>query len=291
MHLEAKPLQRKDTTVKNVPILCISSCLVLFTLFGCKAPQEETVRATSGQQPAAVADDSTEPDTPAIKDLPIPSSADDRFSYTYGYMLFATMKQQGFESMDSDYFAKGVWDAGNGKRFFSQEEMSQILHEVQEKMLEHAQAELQAMAEENLEEAETFLATNKQRAEVNTTDSGLQYQVLREGTGISPTEESVVDLDYQILLLDGTVLDSSYERGYSATFQLKEIKVPGFIEGVQLMKAGAKYRFWIHPSLGYGEDGTQTIEPNSLLIIDVELKSVKKTILSVDIQGTGTTAQ
>jgi FKBP-type peptidyl-prolyl cis-trans isomerase len=191
-------------------------------------------------------------------------------------MLFSTMTKQGFDSINSEYFAKGVWDAGNGKRYFTQEQMSQILHEVQSKMLEQAQAELEAFAKKNLAEAEEFLEVNKTRENVVTTDSGLQYEVLRQGKGASPTQDDIVDINYRILLLDGTVLDSSYDRGYSSSFQLKEIKVPGFIEGVKHMSPGASYRLWIHPDLGYGKEGNQTIEPNSLLIVEIELKSVKK---------------
>jgi FKBP-type peptidyl-prolyl cis-trans isomerase len=201
---------------------------------------------------------------------------DNRFSYTYGYILFSTIQQQSFTPMNNKYFARGALDAGSGTGFFTQDEMTKILHEVQTKMLEQAQAELEALAKTNLTAAEDFLKVNKTKANVVTTDSGLQYQVIRPGKGISPTKDDIVDIDYKIMLLDGTVLDSSYDRGVSSSFQLKEIGVDGFIEGVQKMMIGASYRFWIHPSLAYGEEGNQTIDPNSLLIVEVELKSVKK---------------
>lgn len=262
--------------------------MVFLFLTGCKASQEEAPVVAVTKQPVAeqvAASPILERDS--IKDLAIPTTMEDRFSYTYGYMLFSTMQQQGFETMDSEYFAKGVWDAGNGERYFTQEQMSQILHEVQTKMLEKAQAELESLAARNLSEAEEFLKVNKTRENVIATDSGLQYQILREGKGVSPTQDDIVDIDYRILLLDGTVLDSSYDRGYSSTFQLKEIKVPGFIEGVKNMNPGANYRFWIHPDLGYGKEGTQTIEPNSLLIVEVELKSVKKSTASSVVAGVG----
>jgi FKBP-type peptidyl-prolyl cis-trans isomerase len=178
--------------------------------------------------------------------------------------------------MNNEYFARGALDAGSGTGFFTQEEMTKILHEVQTKMLEQAQAELEALAKTNLSAAEDFLQVNKTKENVVTTDSGLQYQVIRQGKGISPTKDDIVDIDYKIMLMDGTVLDSSYDRGVSSSFQLKEIGVEGFIEGVQKMKIGASYRFWIHPSLAYGKEGNQTIDPNSLLIVEVELKSVKK---------------
>ncbi len=213
----------------------------------------------------------------SIKDKPKPVTLDERFSYTYGYMLYSTMIQQGFENLDSEFFAKGALDAQTGSGFFSQEEMSKVLYEVQNKMLEIAQIEQDAIANENLKRAESFLELNKDQKGVKVTDSGLQYKVLTEGQGAKPTDDQMVELDYQMVLLNGQVVDSSYERGHSSRFQLKTIGVPGFIEGVNLMSEGSKYQFWIHPRLGYGKEGTQNIDPNTLLIVQVELKSVENT--------------
>ncbi len=254
---------------------------MVFSLVGCKASQDEATLVASADVPTTPQASSVVSSSDSIKDLPVPTSMEDRFSYTYGYMLFATMKQQGFDSMDSSYFAKGAWDAGNGNRYFTQEQMSQILHEVQTKMLEQAQAETDALAAKNLSEAESFLSVNKTRENVTTTTSGLQYQVLRDGSGETPSPEDIVDIDYKILLLDGTVVDSSYERGYSSSLQLKTMKVPGFVEGIELMTPGSSYRFWLPPDLGYGKDGTQSIGPNALLIAEVELKSVKKSTAKI----------
>jgi len=214
-------------------------------------------------------------ETDVINDLVKPVALDDRFSYTYGYMLYTTLQQQGFGNLDASYFAKGALDAQRQKGFFTQEEMGKILYEVQTNMLQIAQQELEALAEQNLKTAQEFLATNGTREQVKSTESGLQYEVLSVGEGQTPTEESIVEVDYQILLPNGRVVDSSYERGQSSTFQLKAIMVPGFIEGVKLMSVGSKYRFWIHPDLAYGKEGTQTIEPNTLLIVEVELKAIK----------------
>jgi len=214
-------------------------------------------------------------ETDVINDLVKPVELDDRFSYTYGYMLYTTLQQQGFGNLDASYFAKGALDAQRQKGFFTQEEMGKILYEVQTNMLQIAQQELEALAEQNLKTAQEFLATNGTREQVKSTESGLQYEVLSVGEGQTPTEESIVEVDYQILLPNGRVVDSSYERGQSSTFQLKAIMVPGFIEGVKLMSVGSKYRFWIHPDLAYGKEGTQTIEPNTLLIVEVELKAIR----------------
>jgi FKBP-type peptidyl-prolyl cis-trans isomerase FklB len=148
--------------------------------------------------------------------------------------------------------------------------------------LQRAQGEIQARQEraknaqktENLKAAQEFLAENKKKAEVKETASGLQYMVLNEGTGESPTASNVVKVHYHGTLPDGTVFDSSVERGKPAEFPLNRV-IPGWTEGVQLMKEGAKYRFFIPPDLGYGERGAgPNIGPNQLLIFEVELIDV-----------------
>ncbi|MGB4407879.1 MAG: FKBP-type peptidyl-prolyl cis-trans isomerase N-terminal domain-containing protein [Sphaerochaeta sp.] len=267
--------------MKNLFLVCISSCIMVLSLISCGVSEEPPVVnipvtpvLTTPSLPAIQTKAETVV-TDSIKDKPKPVSLDERFSYTYGYMLYSSLKQQGFENLDSEFFAKGVLDAQTGSGFFSQEEMSKVLSEVQSKMLEIAQIEQKALASENLERAESFLALNKDQKGVQVTDSGLQYKVLIEGQGDKPTGDQMVELDYQMILLNGKVVDSSYERGHSSRFQLKAIGVPGFIEGVKLMSEGSKYQFWIHPKLGYGEEGTQIIDPNSLLIVQVELKSVE----------------
>ena len=268
--------------MKNFFLVCISSCIVVLSLISCGGSEEQPVSSIAPTPvltapSAPVVQTKTEiVVTDSIKDKPKPVSLDERFSYTYGYMLYSTMRQQGFDSLDSEFFAKGALDAQKGSGFFSQEEMSKVLYEVQNKMLEIAQIEQDAIAGVNLERAESFLALNKDQKGVQVTDSGLQYKVLLEGQGAKPTGEQMVEVDYQMILLNGQVVDSSYERGHSSRFQLKAIGVPGFIEGVKLMNEGSTYQFWIHPNLGYGKEGTQSVDPNTLLIVQVELKSVER---------------
>lgn len=257
--------------MKKFFFACISSCIVSLLFLSCngqKVVPPVLVTPVSQNTKAEIVL------TDSIKDKPKPSTLDERFSYTYGYMLYSSMIQQGFDFLDSEYFAKGAVDAQKGSGFFSQDEMSRTLSEVQSRMLEVAQTEQNLLASENLKKAESFLALNKDQKGVKVTDSGLQYKVLTEGEGAKPTEESMVEVDYSMLLLSGRVVDSSYERGHSSSFQLKAIMVPGFIEGVKLMSEGSKYQFWIHPKLGYGKEGTQNIEPNMLLVVQVELKKV-----------------
>ncbi|MEQ4576506.1 MAG: FKBP-type peptidyl-prolyl cis-trans isomerase, partial [Gammaproteobacteria bacterium] len=132
-----------------------------------------------------------------------------------------------------------------------------------------------AAASKNREEGNAFLAKNKNEKGVITTASGLQYMVLRQGSGERPTATSKVRVNYEGKLLDGTVFDSSYGRGEPAEFGLGQV-VKGWTEGLQLMPVGSKYRFWIPSNLAYGPDGTPggPIGPDSTLTFDVELLGI-----------------
>ena len=126
----------------------------------------------------------------------------------------------------------------------------------------------------NLEEANSFLAANAQQQGVVSLDSGVQYRVLSKGNGeVSPLAEEEVTIDYELTLLDGTVMDSSYARGNTATFKLTQV-IPGFREAVMQMNEGDSIIAWVPPAVGYGEEGNQNIEPNSLLIFKIDLISI-----------------
>lgn len=126
----------------------------------------------------------------------------------------------------------------------------------------------------NLKAGESFLEENKKKSEVTTTDSGLQYEVLTEGNGAKPNATDKVKCHYHGTLIDGTIFDSSVQRGQPATFPLNMV-IKGWTEALQLMPVGSKYRLFLHPSLAYGERQTgSVIGPNSTLIFDVELLDI-----------------
>ena len=140
---------------------------------------------------------------------------------------------------------------------------------------EHMKARQVERAAKNASEGAAFLANNKQQKGVFSTPSGLQYMVLRQGNGPRPRPSDTVRVNYQGSLLDGSVFDSSYERGQPAEFALGQV-IPGWTEGLGLMPVGAKYRFWIPAELGYGAKGTPggPIGPNATLVFDVELLAI-----------------
>jgi FKBP-type peptidyl-prolyl cis-trans isomerase FklB len=191
-----------------------------------------------------------------------------KLSYSLGVSIAQNLTQQGLGDVDADIFAKAVATVLNGENTeISAEEANKTINEY----LTAKQAEIAAKAGE---EGKKYLEENANRDEISTTASGLQYEVLEEGTGASPSETSEVTVHYTGKLVDGTVFDSSVERGQPATFPLNRVIV-GWTEGLQLMKEGAKYRFHIPYNLAYGENGTGPIPPYATLIFDVELIEVK----------------
>jgi FKBP-type peptidyl-prolyl cis-trans isomerase len=175
--------------------------------------------------------------------------------------------------LNSEVIKAGLEDAYKEAPKLTDAEMQTILTSLQQKLQDKRMKEQQQASSKNLEKADAFLAKNKSANGVKTTASGLQYQVMKEGNGVSPKATDNVKVHYHGTLLDGTVFDSSVQRGEPAEFPLNRV-IPGWTEGLQLMKKGAKYKFFIPPGLAYGAQGAGTIGPNSLLIFEVELIDV-----------------
>ncbi len=210
--------------------------------------------------------------------LAAPETLIEKVSYALGFMMSDSYKSQGVE-LDHRYFGAAMQDVMEGSEaLFTLEEMNGFLMEYQDQLIAEQQAEMAASAGVNLAAAEDFLSENSEREGIFTTESGLQYEILSEGPadGQKPAAEDTVTVHYSGTLLDGSVFDSSYERGTPATFPLNGV-IAGWTEGLQLMTVGSSYRFYIPPALGYGEMGAgDMIGPNELLIFDVELLSIEQ---------------
>ena len=205
-------------------------------------------------------------------DLPAPGSLEERFSYAFGYLLSASAERD-YGDISFEYVARGAMDYAEGNQAMSTTEMNQAVVEFQQQLLEARAAAMAEVASANLTAANDFLAANGTRSGVFTTPSGLQYEILESGTGDSAEDADDVEVDYQLTLLDGSIADSSYERGRSSRFSLSGV-IPGFAEGIRLMREGDTYRFWVPPELGYGDMTAGAVGPNSLLIFDVHLIDV-----------------
>jgi FKBP-type peptidyl-prolyl cis-trans isomerase FklB len=177
--------------------------------------------------------------------------------------------------LDVVAFSAGVKDSlAGGDMQMSEEDIMSALQAYQQKQMTVRQEESQEVGEKNQAEAEVFFAENGKVDGVKSTESGLQYQVLVEGKGAMPTAEDTVEVHYHGTLLDGTVFDSSYQRGETVSFPVGGV-IPGWTEALQMMPVGSKWKLFIPPTLAYGAGGAgQMIGPNSALVFDVELINI-----------------
>lgn len=195
-----------------------------------------------------------------------------RISYALGLSMGNNFRSSGIESLDYQDFADGVKAVFTGETpKMTYDEAKEEIRKFFTAMDERQKAEAAKMSEVNAKAGAEFLKANGERAEVKTTASGLQYEIIEEGTGATPTRGDQVTVHYTGKLIDGTVFDSSVERGEPATFGVTQV-IPGWVEALQMMKVGAKWRLFIPSNLAYGPAGAGgVIGPNATLIFDVEL--------------------
>lgn len=201
----------------------------------------------------------------------------DRISYALGLSMGNNFRASGISEINVQDFADGVAAVFNGLApKMSYDEAKEEIRKYFTAMEERQKAEAEKIGQVNAEAGKAFLAENGKRVEVKTTPSGLQYEVITEGNGPQPTANDRVEVHYTGSLIDGTVFDSSVERGVPATFGVTQV-IPGWVEALQLMKEGSKWRLFIPSQLAYGPQGAGgLIGPNATLIFDVELLKVIK---------------
>jgi FKBP-type peptidyl-prolyl cis-trans isomerase len=217
----------------------------------------------------------------------------DKVSYSIGLQVGfnftrqnEALKKQNVQ-ISTDAMIAGVKDAIAGKPKLTTDQVRQVLTDFEKNMTQ----KVQASAQKNKTEGEKFLADNKKKDGVKTTESGLQYKVLKEGNGPQPQGSDVVTVNYRGTLIDGTEFDSSYKRGQPATFPLTGV-IKGWTEGLQLMKVGSKYQLVVPANLAYGERQMgPDIGPDSTLIFEVELLDVKPAAAAASPSPTATPAK
>ncbi|PHQ25673.1 peptidylprolyl isomerase [Marinobacter guineae] len=219
-----------------------------------------------------VAGCSTPPEAPEQAKL---ESTDQKVSYGMGLVLGERMSND-LPNLQMDQFLEGIQHGHAGDeeaKRMSREEIQQALMAYQQQLQDEQTKQTEELANKNLEAGKTFLAENANREGVETTESGLQYEVLEKGEGEKPAETDTVKVHYTGELLSGEVFDSSRERGEPVTFALNQV-IPGWTEGLQLMSEGARYKLYIPSDLAYGPGGNRAIGPNETLVFDVELLDV-----------------
>lgn len=199
----------------------------------------------------------------------------DKLSYALGLGIGRQLAQMGAEQLSIDDFAQAIKDVvAGGQLKLDEAEAQVIVQEFFQKQEEKQRAAAAEMGKKAKEEGEKYLAENAKKEGVVTLPSGLQYLVIKEGNGKRPKATDKVKCHYEGMLVDGTLFDSSVQRGEPATFPLNQV-IAGWTEGLQLMTEGSKYRFFIPYTLGYGERGAgASIPPFAALVFDVELIEV-----------------
>lgn len=202
------------------------------------------------------------------------SNQQDQVGYSYGYIM-GRSNADTLKDVNLNAFIQGIKEGSSGKKAsLTDEDMAKALATYKQQNEAKQLQNFQNLADKNAKEGASFLSENAKKSGIVTRPSGLQYQILQQGNGKSPSARSMVQVHYEGRLIDGTIFDSSIARDQPAEFQVSQV-IQGWTEGLQLMKTGAKYRFFIPAKLAYGEIGAgDTIGPNSTLIFDVELLKI-----------------
>ncbi len=268
MKLNIKLLIMKRT-IKGLLILCLS----LATTFG-MAQSKKEIKAENDQLKAKVAELEKK-----LADKTVdfdPNSENHKFSYAVGVQAISNFKLQGIDtSVSPQIIAKGMMDFQADSSRMTEAEVNTVMQEFTVKIRAAQQAAAERQATENKEKGEKFLAENGKRPEVKTTSSGLQYEILKEGTGAVPKASDRVKTHYTGTLLDGTKFDSSVDRGVPFEANAGSGLIQGWIEALQMMPVGSKWKLYVPSDLAYGtRGGGSAIGPNETLIFEMELLEI-----------------
>lgn len=245
-------------SVINKSAALLLGAAVALAVSGCNDDKATAPAASAAAQPALQSDEQ-------------------QFSYSVGVMLARDMQKKGVKGLDVEAMGMAVHDVLDSKALqLSDEQMQASLEKAAQQMMEQRLAETKAKGELAKQAGEKYLAENGAKEGVVTLPSGIQYKVLTEGSGEKPTLESTVVAHYQGSLIDGTVFDSSYQRGSPATFALGRV-IQGWQEVLPLMPVGSKWQVAIPSALAYGDSGAPPkIGGNETLLFDIELIEIKQ---------------
>jgi len=250
-----------------MPLAAVAAACV--ALAACNKP------ATDAKSDAAKTEAGTDKPTQQIAGLPTDK---DQVSYMIGMDMAKTL-EPAKDQVDLDVMMKAIKTSFEGGKPLMDDKQAATVREAFGQRMQAKQiADMLAAQKKNADEGEKFLAENGKKPDVKTTASGLQYQVITEGTGPHPKTSDVVKVKYKGTLLDGKEFDSTDAHGGEPAEMPVGRVIPGWAEGVQLMTVGSKYKFWIPAKLAYGEQGTPggPIPPNSTLVFEVELMAIEK---------------
>lgn len=256
-------------SIRKVALAGLAAASV--AVVGCNKPDAGAKKDDAKTGAAAEGKDVAKTDIPGLK------TEREQVSYMVGLDMGRTLKPAK-DDIDLDTMLKGIKDELNdGKKLMDEKQADAIREAFGQKMQAKQIATMLADQKKNAEAGAKFLTENGKKEGVKTTASGLQYQVITEGTGPKPKATDFVKVHYKGTLLDGKEFDSSYTRNEPTLFPVNRV-IPGWSEGVQLMPVGSKYKFWIPANLAYGEQGTPggPIPPNAMLTFEVELLSIEK---------------
>jgi len=246
-------------------------------LAGSLLAQQTPAATTPPAAPAAKAAPATKPKTATSAKAAAPltlKTEKEKFSYALGMNIGSGMKRQSV-AVDPAILARGLKDSlAGGKTLMTEDEARATLKQMQDEMRQKQQAKMQEEGAANKKVGDAFLAANKGKEGVVTLPSGLQYKILKEGTGPKPASSDSVVCNYKGTLIDGKEFDSSYKRGQPATFPVTGV-IKGWTEALQLMPVGSKWQLFVPSDLAYGERGAGAdIGPGATLIFEVELMSI-----------------